>query len=138
MPGMQGNTSYETVAHFQGDMDAKRIVSLEAFKTAHCSEVAEAPEDSESEAEEDWSLDEDRKRKGKEPAHTMKAAKRQRPMEEEPDWVSSAKIDKLCEILDSVRENDPREKVIVFSQFTGFLNLISPALRRRNYKFGRV
>lgn len=135
---MQGNTSYQTVAHFQGDMDAKRTVSLEAFKAAHCSEVTETDEDSESEAEEDWSLDGDRKRKGKEPAHEMKAAKKQRPVVEDPDWVSAAKIEKLCEILDGIRDNDPSEKVIVFSQFTGFLDLISPALRRRNYNFGRV
>src|SRR5579871_3603287 len=121
-------------------MDAKRTVSLEAFKTAHCDEGMEDTEE-ESEAEEDWSLDDERKRKGKgkEPAHKVKSSKKAKPVdEEELDWVSSAKIEKLCEILDRIRANDPSEKVIVFSQFTAFLDIISPALRERNYTFGRV
>ena len=32
------------------------------------------------------------------------------------DWESSAKINKLCEILEAIRANDPTDKVIVFSQ----------------------
>jgi SNF2 family DNA or RNA helicase len=121
-------------------MDAKRTVSLEAFKSAHSGETAEADEE-ESEAEEDWSLDDDRKRKGKgkEPEHKVKSYKKSKVvMDEEEEWTSSAKIDKLCEILDDVRRKDPTEKVIVFSQFTGFLDLIGPALTTRNYNFGRV
>ena len=54
------------------------------------------------------------------------------------DWTSSAKIDKLCEILELIRGNDPFEKVIVFSQFTGFLDIIQPALEARGFGFGRV
>jgi len=31
-------------------------------------------------------------------------------------WTSSAKIDRLCEILQSIRAEDPFAKVVVFSQ----------------------
>jgi hypothetical protein len=34
----------------------------------------------------------------------------------EKNRLSSAKINKLCEILDTIRRNDPTEKSIVFSQ----------------------
>ena len=106
-------------------MDARRLVSLESFKAAHCREVEEEDADSydgsASEAEEDdeWLFAEDRKRKGKgkEPA-TKKPRKKAKPVEDEDmeDWESSAKIDKLCEILESIRANNPTDKVIVFSQ----------------------
>jgi len=106
-------------------MDSTRLVSLESFRAAHCREDqeddADSYEGSASEAEEDdeWLFAEDRKRKGKgkEPA-TKKSRKKPKPVEDEDmeDWESSAKIDKLCEILEAVRANDPNEKVIVFSQ----------------------
>jgi len=121
-------------------MNAKRTVSLEAFKTAHC-DVDMEDETGESEAEEDWSLEDDRKRKGKgkESAHKVKSYKRSKAkFEEDEEWTSSAKIDKLCEILDGIRAKDPSEKVIVFSQFTGYLDIIGPALYKKMYNYGRV
>ncbi|KAF2454610.1 SNF2 family N-terminal domain-containing protein [Lineolata rhizophorae] len=39
-------------------------------------------------------------------------------------WYSSAKIDKVLEILRDIQRHDPSEKVIVFSQFTTFLDLV--------------
>ena len=121
-------------------MNAKRTVSLEAFKVAHC-DVDMEDETGESEAEEDWSLEDDRKRKGKgkESAHQVKSYKRSKAkFEEDEEWTSSAKIDKLCEILDGIRAKDPSEKVIVFSQFTGYLDIIGPALYKKMYNYGRV
>ncbi|RVD86785.1 uncharacterized protein DFL_005043 [Arthrobotrys flagrans] len=41
------------------------------------------------------------------------------------DWHSSAKIEKVREILRRIRENDPSEKTIIFSSFTSFLDLLS-------------
>lgn len=38
-------------------------------------------------------------------------------------FISSAKIDKTMELLNEIRENDPTEKTLIFSQFTSFLDL---------------
>ena len=129
------------------------MVSLDSFRTAHC--ASEDDEDSydgsASEAEEDdeWLFADERKRKGKQPAKSRKKHKKPLMEEEEEDWVTSAKVEKLCEILEGVRAKDPSDKVIVFSQvylrcktmlmkFTGFLDVIEPALDERNFKYGRV
>ncbi|KAK6344981.1 hypothetical protein TWF718_006926 [Orbilia javanica] len=48
------------------------------------------------------------------------------------DWHSSAKIEKVREILKSIRENDPSEKTIIFSSFTSFLDLLSVPLGRED------
>ncbi|KAK6522569.1 hypothetical protein TWF281_002008 [Arthrobotrys megalospora] len=48
------------------------------------------------------------------------------------DWHSSAKIEKVREILRSVRQNDPTEKTIIFSSFTSFLDLLSIPLDRED------
>ena len=51
---------------------------------------------------------------------------------------SSAKIRKLLEIvLDIERRSGQKEKTIVFSQFTSFLNLIEPFLRAEGIEFVR-
>jgi SNF2 family DNA or RNA helicase len=125
-------------------MDPKQIVTLEAFREAYPSESeasksAEATDsDIDSDDDGDWLFADDRKRKAKEPKD--KIVKKRRPHKADliTDWITSAKIDKLCEILEAVRQNDPTEKVIVFSQFTGFLDLLHHALTSRNFKFGRV
>ena len=119
-------------------MDARRLVSLEAFKSAHCrqgegEEDADSYYGSASEAEEDdeWLFAEDRKRKGTgKEAVTKKPRKKFKPIEDKEieDWESSAKIDKLCEILESIRANDPAEKVIVFSQVLPITNSIDTSL----------
>jgi len=122
----------------RGEMDMRCMVSLESFKTAHCSvEDEDSYDGSSSEAEEDdeWLFADERKRKGKQPAQSRK--KKRAIEDDEVDWVTSAKVEKLCEILESVRTKDPSEKVIVFSQFTGFLDVIEPALETHNFKYGR-
>jgi hypothetical protein len=103
-------------------MDSRRLVSLESFKAAHSpkEDDVDSYDGSASEAEEDdeWLFAEDRKRKGKgkEPAKASRKKKKSVIEEEPEDWISSAKITKLCDILESIRTNDPTEKVIVFSQ----------------------
>jgi hypothetical protein len=78
---------------------------------------AEASDDDDDTDDEDLELPANRKRKGKEPTKPRQA-KLQRKFEHisEEGWESAAKINKLCEILDQIRTNDPTEKVIVFSQ----------------------
>jgi hypothetical protein len=102
-------------------MDLTRMVSLDSFKAAHCqSDDVDSYDGSASEAEEDdeWLFADERKRKGKRP---QKARKKKPVFEDDDgDWVTSAKVDKLCEILESVRAADPSEKVIVFSQVSPF------------------
>lgn len=108
----------------RGDMDQRRMVSLESFKAAHCQEKGDdidldSYNGSASEAEEDndWLFADDRKRKGKGKEPAAKSRKKTKPvLDPEEDWISSAKVDKLCEILEAVRARDPSEKVIVFSQ----------------------
>ena len=51
------------------------------------------------------------------------------------NFVSSAKIDKIMELLRSIRENNPVEKTIVFSQFTSFLDLVEVPLSDTNWKW---
>ena len=103
-------------------MDSRRLVSLESFKAAHFprEDDEDSYDGSASEAEEDdeWLFAEDRKRKvkGKEPAKGSRKKKKHVVEDEPEDWISSAKIIKLCEILESIRTIDPTEKVIVFSQ----------------------
>jgi hypothetical protein len=88
-------------------------VSLKAFKLAH-GEVtqAESHHGGIGDAEDGLHLEGARKRKGGDEGKPRKRGKRL----EMDDWTSSAKIDKLCEILESIRSKDPFEKVIVFSQ----------------------
>jgi hypothetical protein len=109
----------------RGDMDQKRMVSLDSFRAAHCQDKGsdsdmDSYDGSASEAEEetDWLFGDDRKRKGKGKETAKKPRKRTKPLvdPEDEDWISSAKVDKLCEILEAVRARDPSEKVIVFSQ----------------------
>lgn len=52
--------------------------------------------------------------------------------------LSSTKIDKLLEVLEETRREAPEEKTVVFSQFTGFLDLIEGFIRQKDFKFVRV
>lgn len=48
-------------------------------------------------------------------------------------FVSSTKLDALARHLRSLREKDPAFRAIVFSQFTGFLDLVQTLLQREGY-----
>ncbi|KAJ3148343.1 hypothetical protein HDU86_007452 [Geranomyces michiganensis] len=51
--------------------------------------------------------------------------------------TSSTKIERLLAVLEETREQNPKEKTIVFSQFRTMLDLCSDALSRRKFKFVR-
>jgi hypothetical protein len=102
-------------------MDLRRLVSLESFKAAYSPQDDDVDsydgETSEAEEDDEWLFAEDRKRKGKNKDLAKTSRKKKKAVIEEPeDWISSAKITKLCDILESIRTNDPTEKVIIFSQ----------------------
>ncbi|TRM67085.1 SNF2 family N-terminal domain-containing protein [Schizophyllum amplum] len=50
---------------------------------------------------------------------------------------TSAKIRKLLELLDEIKDRGEGEKTIIFSQFTSMLDLIMPFLRNRGIKYVR-
>lgn len=53
------------------------------------------------------------------------------------EWVTSAKIEKTLEILRSVRDNDVREKTIIFSQFTSLLDLLEVPMDVEGWNYRR-
>ncbi|KAI0477367.1 SNF2 family N-terminal domain-containing protein [Xylariaceae sp. FL0804] len=53
------------------------------------------------------------------------------------DYTSSAKIDKTMELLESIKQNDPSTKTIIFSQFTSFLDLLEIPISRAEYGYKR-
>ncbi|KAJ3142774.1 hypothetical protein HDU90_002645 [Geranomyces variabilis] len=53
------------------------------------------------------------------------------------DWVSSAKIDKTMELLNTVRTAEPTVKTILFSQFTSMLDIMEIPLRAQGHLFVR-
>jgi hypothetical protein len=88
-------------------------VSLESFKAVHCcDDKVDGRERGERDKHDEWQLNDAGKRTSKEEWRPRKRGVRV----ERAHWTSSAKIDKLCKILESIREKDPSEKVIVFSQ----------------------
>jgi SNF2 family DNA or RNA helicase len=69
-------------------------------------------------------------------------AKQQRRAEvgdDEDDGLppSSAKIRKILELLREIRDRGEGEKTIIFSQFTSWLDLFDPFLRREGMRFVR-
>ncbi|CUS15134.1 unnamed protein product [Tuber aestivum] len=53
-------------------------------------------------------------------------------------WISSAKVDKCMEILQTIRNNDDGvEKTIVFSQFTSLLDLIEIPIHQKGWTYRR-
>jgi len=53
------------------------------------------------------------------------------------DFNTSSKLDALTADLRRLRDQDPRFKAVIFSQFTGYLDLIEVVLRREGFAFGR-
>nr|CDI56793.1 helicase-like transcription factor hltf [Melanopsichium pennsylvanicum 4]SNX88013.1 related to ULS1 \ len=49
----------------------------------------------------------------------------------------STKIRKMLALLSAIRNADRTEKTIVFSQFTSFLNIVEPHLKRNSYRYVR-
>ncbi|KAI3322662.1 hypothetical protein HD806DRAFT_110427 [Xylariaceae sp. AK1471] len=53
------------------------------------------------------------------------------------DWETSAKIEKAMELLGTIRRDFPREKTLVFSQFTSFLDLMEIPISDDGYNYRR-
>lgn len=51
--------------------------------------------------------------------------------------ISSAKIDRAMGLLNETRSNSPGDKTVVFSQFTGMLDLVEEALVSQGFKYVR-
>lgn len=101
-------------------------MSLEAFRAVHGKETEpESHDGGIGNSGNGRHPDGDRKRKIGDEGRARKRAKRL----EMDEWISSAKIEKLCEILELTRANDPLEKVIVFSQVSGLESLTNEVHR---------
>lgn len=55
----------------------------------------------------------------------------------EDDYLPSAKIKKTLEILANIREKSPEEKVIVFSFFTSFLDILAIGMAKEGFVYRR-
>ncbi|KAI1453390.1 SNF2 family N-terminal domain-containing protein [Annulohypoxylon moriforme] len=53
------------------------------------------------------------------------------------DWVPSAKTDKTLEILCSIRDKNPKEKTLIFSLWTSFLDLLEIPVIDQGFKYVR-
>ncbi|CAD6915776.1 unnamed protein product [Tilletia controversa] len=60
-------------------------------------------------------------------------------VDQQTDWSekASTKVNAILRILGEVRERGEGEKTIVFSQFTTFLDLLEPHLRKSKFKYER-
>lgn len=89
-----------------------------------------------------------RRKKGKEREKTLAqlkkegmrnaAAKKKYLKRLRKHFVSSAKLEKTMELLKQIREDDPTEKTIVFSQFTAFLDLLEVPISDSKWKWVRL
>ncbi|KAI1775418.1 hypothetical protein F4818DRAFT_441514 [Hypoxylon cercidicola] len=53
------------------------------------------------------------------------------------DWVPSAKIEKTMELLQAIREKNPKEKTLVFSLWTSFLDLLEIPIHDEGFRYTR-
>lgn len=99
------------------DADPDKLVTFSAFRRVHLPQAAAEkmkPEGNEDEEDEDEEEEEVR------------------------EWKSSAKIDRCLEILDDIRNKNPGEKTIVFTQWRGMHGLLGVPLAQRGVKFVRI
>ncbi|WAR53304.1 hypothetical protein PtB15_2B735 [Puccinia triticina] len=72
-------------------------------------------------------------------AHCVACARQLRLAKTFEGMQSSTKVARLLELLDEIQAEDPKtpKKTIVFSQFTSFLNLIEPFIKKAGYGYTR-
>jgi SNF2 family DNA or RNA helicase len=66
-----------------------------------------------------------------------KAAKKRYLRRLDKTYVPSAKIDRTIQLIKEIRDNDPTEKTLVFSQFTSLLDLVEVPLNREHIQYQR-
>lgn len=94
----------------RGPIDRQMLVDVESFLKVHAPDLIKEAEEVVPEPE------------------VAKAA----------EFISSAKIDKMLEILEqTAQETNNQDKTIIFSQFTGMLDIIEKPLKEKGYRFLR-
>jgi SNF2 family DNA or RNA helicase len=66
-----------------------------------------------------------------------KAAKTRYLRRLDKTWIPSAKILKTVGLLENIRDNDPTEKTLIFSQFTSLLDLVEVPLVQKKFRYQR-
>ncbi|KAI4920930.1 hypothetical protein J4E85_009045 [Alternaria conjuncta] len=66
-----------------------------------------------------------------------KSAKKRYLRRLDKTFIPSAKISRTVELLKEIKENDPTEKTLVFSQFTSLLDLVEVPLHRERLAYQR-
>jgi SNF2 family DNA or RNA helicase len=66
-----------------------------------------------------------------------KAAKKKYLRRLDKTWIPSAKTLKTMELLTDIRNNDPTEKTLIFSQFTSLLDLVEVPLIQKKFPYQR-
>jgi SNF2 family DNA or RNA helicase len=66
-----------------------------------------------------------------------KSAKKRYLRRLDKTYIPSAKINKTIELIKEIKENDPTEKTLVFSQFTSLLDLVEVPLHRERISYQR-
>ncbi|KAK4520816.1 uncharacterized protein ATC70_006696 [Mucor velutinosus] len=114
--------SHKRCPQCRGELSMNKLVGVEVFIKVHAPHLLEeVNEDAEEEEE-----------------GRIAKEKEQEALQRVQEYVSSAKIDKMIEILDTTAsETGGQDKTIVFSQFTGFLDLMHRPLNDRGYKYLR-
>ncbi|KAI7904060.1 SNF2 family N-terminal domain-containing protein [Cokeromyces recurvatus] len=101
--------------HCRGEMNKQSAIPVEVFVKVHAPHLLKEAEDD---------LDEE--------AEEKKAEAKVK------EFISSAKIDKMLQILDQTATNtNGEDKTIIFSQFTAFLDLLDKPLKDRGHKYLR-
>ncbi|KAK7612176.1 SNF2 family N-terminal domain-containing protein [Phyllosticta paracitricarpa] len=149
----------------RGNINSKEITDYNAFKKVHQPELdqdselnellgrgsdngGDSDEDEEEEEEEEGESSSNSKGKGRaKPKQTLnelrknanrnKEAKRKYFARLAKKWVSSSKIDRTMELLREIRQNDASEKTLIFSQFTGLLDLLELPITREDIGYVR-
>ncbi|KAG1047584.1 hypothetical protein G6F43_009972 [Rhizopus delemar] len=103
--------------HCRGPIDRQRLVDIESFLKVHAPDLLTEAEQADEEEQEQEMIESD---------------------EATTEITSSAKIDKLLEILDeTARESDNQDKTIIFTQFTTMLDLLERPLQGKGHRYLR-
>ncbi|KAL1387056.1 SNF2 family N-terminal domain-containing protein [Phyllosticta capitalensis] len=147
----------------RGRINAKEITDYNAFKKVHQPEVdpnaelndllgpvpdEDADSEIDSDDEEDTENSASSKGKGRAKhkptlAELRKDRNKNRKAKDRyfrrlaKKWVSSSKIDRTMELLREIRDKDVTEKTLIFSQFTGLLDLLEFPLSREQMEYVR-
>ncbi|RCH89099.1 hypothetical protein CU098_000185, partial [Rhizopus stolonifer] len=111
------DSSTKRCPHCRGDISKQSMVSLDAFIKVNAPGLIKEAEQQQEQEEE---------------------TKEKEALQRAHEFIASAKINKMIDILDeTAASTDGKDKTIVFSQFTAFLDLIGRPLKDRGHKYLR-